>query len=79
LDCEGTILDFREKNKKKKRTKFQLTLERLHTQQQQRAACHCLLFSLFTFSFFLNFSGGLSLEFLNPIGTGAEFKYGVIL
>jgi hypothetical protein len=49
-------------------------------QQQQRAACHCLLFSLFTFSFFFfNFSGGLSLEFLNPISTGAEFEYGAIL
>jgi hypothetical protein len=36
-------------------------------------------FLFLLFRFFFNFSGGLSLEFLNPISTGAEFEYGAIL
>ncbi len=55
LDCDGTILDLREKKnqKNKKRTRFQLTLERLHSN-----GCHCLFFSLFLL--FIYFFGGLS-------------------
>jgi hypothetical protein len=49
--------------------RFQLTLERLHT------ATGCLPLSLFFYFFWW----ALSFEFLNPIGTGAEFEYGAIL